>query len=264
MRPDGTARPTFGEIALAHDISSFIQVLLVAGETESCVALSHWIVNAFPADDPNVAPVRIACLGKIAVCEVLGRARPAALQHAREAVALSEYHGSSSADVGWALAALLVTDSTVDHDDVYSRVEDIVETIGFPSLICVARLLRAWSHVQSGEIDAAHSMLVGVGPIVASMAQPGMLHALERRVAAMVEMSTDEPLLSARERDVLAEVAAGASRREVAEQMYLSLNTVKTHVQQAYRALGVGTLHDAVERCRELGIPLAAREPVER
>ena len=104
----------------------------------------------------------------------------------------------------------------------------------------------------------------GVREIVASMPQPGMLHALERRVAAMVEMSTDEPLLSARERDVLAELAAGASRREAAEQMYLSLNTVKTHVQQAYRALGVGTLHDAVERCRELGIPLAARKPVER
>ena len=257
-------RPTFGEIALAHDVSSFIQVLLVAGEPESCVTLSQWIVDAFPADDPNVAPVRIACLGRIAVCEVLDRARPAALQHAREAFALSEYHGSSIADVGWALAVLLVTDSTVDHADVYRRVEQIVESIGFPSLICVARLLRAWSHVQSGDIDAAHSMLSGVQPIVASMAQPGMLHALERRVATMVEMGADEPQLSARERNVLAALAAGASRREAAEQMHLSVNTVKTYVLQAYRALGVGTLHDAVARCGQLGISLAAPDPVER
>ncbi len=226
--------------------------------------LSQWVVDAFPADDPNVAPVRIACLGRIAVCELLDGARPAALQHAREAVALSEYHGSNITDVGWALAALLVTDPTVDHADVYRRVEQIVETIRFPSLICVARLLRAWSHVQSGDIDAARSMLSEVEPIVASMAQPGMLHALQRRVAAMVEMGADEPLLGARERNVLAALAAGASRREAAEQMHLSVNTVKTYAQQAYRALGVGTLHDAIERCGELGISLATPDPVER
>jgi ATP/maltotriose-dependent transcriptional regulator MalT len=261
LRPDSNSRPTFGEIALAHDISSFIQVLLVAGETESCITLSQWVVDAFPADDPNVAPVRIACLGRIAMCEVLGRARPAALQHAREAVAMSEYHGSNSADIGWALAVLLVIDSTVDHADVYRRVEQIVETIGFPSLICVARLFRAWSHVQSGDIDTARSMLSGVEPIVESMAQPGMLHALERRVATMVEMGADEPLLGPRERNVLAALAAGASRREAAEQMHLSVNTVKTYVQQAYRALGVGTLHAAVARCGELGISL---DPAER
>ena len=262
LRPDKMSRPTFAEIALAHDISSFVQVLLVAGESKSCVSLSQWVVDAFPADDPNVAPVRIACLGRIAVCEVLDRARPAALQHAREALALWEYHGSSSADVGWALAALLVTDSTVDHADVYRRVEHIVDTIGFPSLICVARLLRAWSHVQSGDIDAARSMLSDVEPIVASMAQPGMLHALECRVATMVEMGADEPLLAARERNVLAALAAGASRREAAEQMHLSVNTVKTYVQQAYRALGVGTLDDAVARCEGLGISLAPPAPV--
>lgn len=238
-------------------------MLLIAGESKSCVMLSQWIVEAFPSDDPNVAPVRIACLGRIAVCELLDRARPAALEHAREAVALWEYHGSTSTDVGWALAALLVTDSTIDHADAYRRVEHIVDTIGFPSLVCVARLLRAWSHVRSGDVDAARSMLSDVEPIVASIAQPGMLHTLERRVATMVEMGTDEPLLVARERNVVAALAAGASRREAAEQMHLSVNTVKTYVQRAYRALGVGTLPDAVARCGELGISLAAPDPVE-
>jgi ATP/maltotriose-dependent transcriptional regulator MalT len=198
------------------------------------------------------------------VCEVLDRNRPAALRHAREAVALSEYHGSSSADIGWALAALLVTDSTIDHADMYRRVDDIVETITSPSLRCLARLLRAWSHVQSGDIDAARSMLSDVETIVATMAQPGMLHALERRVATMVELGADEPLLAARERNVVAALAAGLSRREAAEQMHLSVNTVKTHVQHAYRALGVGTLPDAVARCGELGISLAAPDPVAR
>ena len=264
LHPDGTSRPTFEGIALAHDLSSLAQVLLVAGERERCVRLSQLVLDAFPANDSNVAPVRIACLGKIAVCEVLDRNRPAALRHAREAVALSEYHGSSSADIGWALAALLVTDSTIDHADMYRRVDDIVETIASPSLRCLARLLRAWSHVQSGDIDAARSMLSDVETIVATMSQPGMFRALERRVATMVEMGADEPLLGARERNVVAALAAGLSRREAAEQMHLSVNTVKTHVQHAYRALGVGSLPDAVARCGELGISLAAPDPVAR
>ncbi len=140
---------------------------------------------------------------------------------------------------------------------MYRRVDDIVETIGSPSLKCLARLLRAWSHVRTGDVDAARSMLLDVGPIVASMAQPGMLHALERRVATMVEMGADEPLLGARERTVLAALAAGASRRDAAEEMHLSVNTVKTYVQHAYRTLGVGTLPDAIARCEELGISLA-------
>ncbi len=80
LRPDGTSRPAFEEIALAHAISALTATLLVAGDSKSCVMLSQWIVEAFPSDDPNVAPVRIACLGRIAVCELLDRARLAALR----------------------------------------------------------------------------------------------------------------------------------------------------------------------------------------
>ena len=80
----------------------------------------------------------------------------------------------------------------------------------------------------------------------------------------MVEMGADEPLLGARQRNVLVALAQGASRREAVAQMHLSVNTVKTYVQQAYRALGVGTLHDAVAQCGDLGISLATPAPIER
>ncbi len=209
-RPDRGSEPTFAEIALAHDIASFTQVLLVAGEWDSCVELCRWVVDAYPSRDPATNPVRVSCLGKLALCELLDRARPAALDHAREGLALSEYHGHDNPDVGWVLAVLLVTDRTVDAAEVYRQLEHIVDTIGFPSLTCVARLLRAWSYVRSGEIEAARRMLADVEPILASIAQPGMLPALERRVSAMVAMGADEPLLGPRERNVLA-----AHRRSV-------------------------------------------------
>lgn len=47
--------------------------------------------------------------------------------------------------------------------------------------------------------------------------------------------------LSDRESEVLALVARGLSNREIAEIMYLSVNTVKTHIRTAYRKIGVAT-----------------------
>ena len=79
--------------------------------------------------------------------------------------------------------------------------------------------------------------------------------------AYVVATGADEPVLTEREHDVLAALAAGRSRRLAAEQLHLSVNTVKTYAQQAYRALGVTTLTEAIERCDELGIPLDTPDP---
>ena len=60
--------------------------------------------------------------------------------------------------------------------------------------------------------------------------------------------------LSDRELAVLRLLPSDASLREVAASLYLSLNTVKTHVRSIYRKLGASTREEAVERGRELGL----------
>ena len=62
-----------------------------------------------------------------------------------------------------------------------------------------------------------------------------------------------EPL-SERELDVLRLLAAGLSNREIAQQLYLSVNTVKTHIRSIYGKLGVHSRMQAVNRARELGL----------
>ena len=47
--------------------------------------------------------------------------------------------------------------------------------------------------------------------------------------------------LSLRESDVLALVAQGLSNQEIAEALFLSINTVKTYIRSTYRKIGVAT-----------------------
>ncbi len=49
----------------------------------------------------------------------------------------------------------------------------------------------------------------------------------------------DGPVLTRREREIADLVAAGASRREVAERLVVSVRTVDSHLQRVYRKLGV-------------------------
>ncbi|WP_258382417.1 LuxR C-terminal-related transcriptional regulator [Streptomyces sp. NTH33] len=58
--------------------------------------------------------------------------------------------------------------------------------------------------------------------------------------------------LSGRERDVLQRLAQMMSTEEIAADLFVSVNTVKTHLKSAYRKLGVNRRGDAVHRAREL------------
>jgi LuxR family maltose regulon positive regulatory protein len=62
-----------------------------------------------------------------------------------------------------------------------------------------------------------------------------------------------EPL-SEREIEVLQLIAEGLSRQEVAEKLFLSLNTVKTHARNIYSKLGVNNQMQAVGKARGLGL----------
>ncbi|MGA5122046.1 LuxR C-terminal-related transcriptional regulator [Streptomyces pseudogriseolus] len=60
--------------------------------------------------------------------------------------------------------------------------------------------------------------------------------------------------LSGRERDVLRRLARAMSTEEIAADLYVSVNTVKTHLKNAYRKLSVGRRNEAVRRARELDL----------
>jgi LuxR family maltose regulon positive regulatory protein len=66
-------------------------------------------------------------------------------------------------------------------------------------------------------------------------------------------LSASEPLTE-REREVLRLVAAGLSNTQIADELYLALGTVKSHIHHIYGKLLVSSRTQAVERARELDL----------
>jgi ATP/maltotriose-dependent transcriptional regulator MalT len=62
-----------------------------------------------------------------------------------------------------------------------------------------------------------------------------------------------EPL-NDREMQILRLMSARLSNREIADELYLSVNTVKWYAHSIYEKLGVANRREAGSRARELGI----------
>jgi len=60
--------------------------------------------------------------------------------------------------------------------------------------------------------------------------------------------------ITARELEILNLVARGLSNREIATQLFVSENTVKTHCARAFDKLGAARRTQAVQRGKELGL----------
>jgi LuxR family maltose regulon positive regulatory protein len=73
------------------------------------------------------------------------------------------------------------------------------------------------------------------------------------RQPALVGGGHPEPL-SDSELAVLRLLPAALSNREIGEELYISVNTVKTHLKSIYAKLGSSSREQAVGRARELGL----------
>ncbi|MEU6761705.1 LuxR C-terminal-related transcriptional regulator [Streptomyces sp. NPDC046853] len=107
-------------------------------------------------------------------------------------------------------------------------------------------VLRAVMPACASLLDSARQRVT----VTALPRQPGAHPAL----ALVTAPPAPTERLSARERDVLDRLAQMMTTEEIAEELYLSVNTVKTHLKSVYRKLAVTRRSAAVRRARELQI----------
>jgi LuxR family maltose regulon positive regulatory protein len=128
--------------------------------------------------------------------------------------------------------------------------------------IAYSLLLLAGIRGRLGRHDAARLAYEQAAGAVARCQDPGTLTErltrAERRLrfgpARSTRTSPRAEALSEAELSVLRLLRSELSQREIAAELHLSFNTIKTHARNIYRKLGVAERADAVARARELSL----------
>ncbi|MFG1952671.1 LuxR C-terminal-related transcriptional regulator [Micromonospora sp. NPDC048830] len=112
---------------------------------------------------------------------------------------------------------------------------------------------RVFTHAEPGvrdllaaHLDSGTAHWPTVSDLVRGAGEPA-----DRRAAAAPERGLDEPLTE-RELTILRYLQSILSNVEIASELSLSVNTVKTHVRNIYRKLDATRRREAVRRAREL------------
>ena len=105
--------------------------------------------------------------------------------------------------------------------------------------------------VERAMLGGADGYLAKELPALELVAALEKVHAGERIIAVDLRRRTEPQAtraigLTPRETHVVAMIAAGAPNKEIARQLGLSMNTVKSHIRTAYRAMGVTSRTQAV------------------
>jgi ATP/maltotriose-dependent transcriptional regulator MalT len=127
--------------------------------------------------------------------------------------------------------------------------------------IAHALLWLGTGRARMGDSDGAHAALARARDVLGGKTVPGLTAMLETLARELDSLSarpadaatTEEPLSDAELR-VLRLLPTDLTYREIATELYLSLNTVRTHAGRIRRKLGASTRDEAVSRARERGL----------
>jgi LuxR family maltose regulon positive regulatory protein len=181
---------------------------------------------------------------------------------------------------------LIAQDRSSEAVDLLNRLLKQAEASGRTGSVIETRLLQALAYEGQGDTTEALAALeqaltlaepegyvrvfVDEGPPMAKLLRKAatqgiapkyvkkLLSAFEPKSAVKPEIrnlqsALVEPL-SERELEVLHLIAAGLSNQQIAKELFISLNTVKTHVKNINSKLDVRNRTEATARARELGL----------
>jgi LuxR family transcriptional regulator, maltose regulon positive regulatory protein len=125
-----------------------------------------------------------------------------------------------------------------------------------PVEIANALLHLARVHVRQGHDPVASDEIDEARMLIRSCPDPGpriqRLLGQARARAPIARRSTGVEALSEAELRVLRLLASDLTQREIGAELYLSLNTIKSHTRSIFRKLGATSREQAVARAREL------------
>jgi ATP/maltotriose-dependent transcriptional regulator MalT len=187
-----------------------------------------------------------------------------AMALARRAVATADTQGLSAepmcgiayASLGRALAR---QGELTKAEEQFGRA---LEPVGIDSMLtqrAFALLLLAPVRRARGDLAGARAMVEQARELIEQFADPGMLPELLEQTEQTLRTAPGRRVeaaapLTERELAVLRLLPTRLSNREIGRELYVSVNTVRSHVHAIYRKLGVATRAKAVTHARELGL----------
>src|SRR5215213_3520827 len=173
------------------------------------------------------------------------------LNHLRETAEAAHQRGSVVEIRTLQALVLRAKDEKNRAIDVMGRALDLAEPEGYVRIFVdeVSPMAELLSEVleaqQSGRLDSLRR--------VPAHYLRKLLAALERDDPSASQPATELPeVLSERELEVLQLIASGKSNRRIASELFVSVGTVKTHINNLYRKLDAHSRTQAVARAREL------------
>jgi DNA-binding NarL/FixJ family response regulator len=151
---------------------------------------------------------------------------------------------------------VLIETSVVDAADLYRRLKQVHK--GQPSI----RTIVLCGLEEASYRDAA--LAGGATRVVSRENAADLLKAIDFVRMLGDDCPNDRPRLTRRELEILRLVARGQTNRQVAQMIWVTDQTVKYHLANVYRKLGVGSRGEAVEWAVRNGLTVRTPAPVGR
>ena len=122
------------------------------------------------------------------------------------------------------------------------------------------RLLLARAALALGEVNLAREHLSDAGSILARVSDVGVMRQEHAELVARLSEQQPRPdripdeELTERELEVLAMLPSPLTIREIGQELFVSQNTIKTHVRRLYRKLNARSREEAVMVARDQGL----------
>ena len=245
--------------------SALGQALYLSGQAAEARPGLQDLVSQVPASvQPYAVVTALAVLSLLAA----DQDDPAAASLARGAVATAEAHGVTfeplSGIVYLALGRALARQGELAEAEVQlERALELFEVDSMGLHRTLALLVLASVRHGRGDLPGARALADQARELVEQSTDPGMLPSLLEQAEDTLGSRPRRPVqmaapLTERELAVLRLLPTRLSTREIGRELYVSPNTVRSHVQAIYRKLQVNSRAEAVTTARQLGLLPAA------
>lgn len=154
-----------------------------------------------------------------------------------------------------ARARLLARAGDPDLKEIEVRVTRVLETMAqHPWMTLLASVMLGEALLEYGDVAAARSWSSRAADLVRRSPDAGILGPRAEHLRKAVEDAAGTEALTPAEHRVLDLLPTHMSDKQIGEQLFVSPNTVKTHLRGVYRKLKVTSRDEAVARARELGL----------